>query len=425
MIKEFLKQEVKASTGCTEPGAVALSTAKAKSYLSGEIKKIDVEVSKSIYKNGIYVKIPGAEGARGNKIAAALGVVIKCDTPDLQILYNTNSEYKIKAEKLISKKLINIYPNDKTGVYIKTTMKDSNNDVCECIIEDNHSNFSKISLNEKIIFENNDKFKNCNFFEANKLENMTLSEIIKISTNIDEEDIEFIISGALMNIKAAEYTLKDCHESIENIGKKLNSIFLEDKINEKIRKYSSAASFTRMNGALVNIMSSCGSGNQGIVNTIPVYLFGKFVKASDKEIAEAISLSHFLSGYIKFYVGKLAPICGAFYSAGSGATAGIAYLKKLNEQKILQAVDTMISNTTGVLCDGAKESCAFRIGIAVEEAYYSVIMAEKNLFVENNQGFLGNCCSESIKNISKINEFGMKEIDNSIISILEGRENKY
>jgi L-cysteine desulfidase len=425
MIKEYLKEEVKLSTGCTEPAAVALSTFVANKYIKNEIKKIDIEVSKSIYKNGKYVKIPGANGERGNKIAAALGTIIKNVEENLQILHHTKTEHQNIARDMVKNEIIYIKPNNKNGVYVRTVIEDILNNEVEVIIDGGHSNISLIRVNDEIVLKDNKgEDNNIDFFKKHSLENIDLKDIQDFAKKIDDRDIEQLLFGARTNINAAKFTLDSKREEVSKMGNGLNRIFSEKILNEKIRKYSTAASFTRMNGELVDIMSSGGSGNQGITTTIPVYLYGMYHEKDKRKIAEALAISHMLSGYIKFLVGKLAPICGAFYSAGAGATAGICYLEDLDEKNTINAIDTMISNTTGVLCDGAKESCAFRVGIATHEAYMSAVMAMNGIYVEKNQGFLGECCSDSIKNISKINLKGMNKIDNLIIEILERRKQK-
>ena len=425
MIKEYLKEEVKLSTGCTEPAAVALSTFVANKYIKDEIKKINIEVSKSIYKNGKYVKIPGANGERGNTIAAALGTIIKNVEENLQILHHTKKEHQKLARDMVKKEIISIKPNNKNGVYVRTFIEDISNNKVEVIIDGGHSNIISIKYNDNIILEKSNSTSNENdFFKKYDLENIDLKDIQDFAKKIDDQDIDQLLFGARTNINAAKFTLESKGGEVNKIGNGLNRIFSEKILNEKIRKYSTAASFTRMNGELVDIMSSGGSGNQGITTTIPVYLYGMYHEKDKKKIAEALAISHMLSGYIKYLVGKLAPICGAFYSAGAGATAGICYLEDLDEKSTINAIDTMISNTTGVLCDGAKESCAFRVGIATHEAYISAVMAMNDIYVEKNQGFLGECCSDSIKNISKINLKGMSKIDNLIIEILEGRDEK-
>ncbi|MGM0641480.1 MAG: L-serine ammonia-lyase, iron-sulfur-dependent, subunit alpha [Thermotogota bacterium] len=425
MIKEYIREEVKLSTGCTEPAAVALSTFIANKYIEKKIKKIEIEVSKSIYKNGKYVKIPGANGERGNKIAAALGTIIKSVKEDLQILHHTKPEHQKLAREMVKNEIISIKPNNRNGVYVNTLITDSLENDIQVIIDGGHSNIMLIRKNKTTIFKNDgNKNNNVDFFKKYNLENIDLNDIHEAAKKIDDEDIEELFLGAKTNINAAKFTLELKSEGVKKTGNGLNRIFSEKILNEKIRKYSTAASYTRMNGELVDIMSSGGSGNQGIATTIPVYLYGMYHNKDKRKIAEGLAISHMLSGYIKFLVGKLAPICGAFYSAGAGATAGICFLEDLDEKSTINAIDTMISNTTGVLCDGAKESCAFRVGIATHEAYMSAVMAMNNIYVEKNQGFLGDCCSDSIKNISKINLKGMDKIDNLIIEILEGRDKK-
>ncbi len=422
MISKYLKEEVKPATGCTEPAAVALAVAKAAKELVGNVYSINVEVSKSIYKNGLFVLIPGTEGLKGNKIAAALGALVKAEELDINLLHHTKSEDKKKAVELIEENRVKVTCNDKIGVYVHASVQDDLNNVSECYIINSHTNVQKIKLNSKILFGSDEDFQeNKTFFERNGIQDMSLEDIIKISTDINEEDVDFIFHGVDLNMDAAYYCLKQKDEFVKTPGIILNDVFDEDNIAEKIRKYSSAASFTRMLGSNVTVMSSGGSGNQGIVATIPVYLYGLYNGNTKEEIAQALALSHLLSGYVKHLVGKLAPICGVFYSAGSGAAAAISYLMNKDRDKMLDTIDTMISNTTGIICDGAKESCAFRIGLSAHETYISALMADRGLYVEMDQGFIGQSCNESIRNIQRLNLDGMKDLDNLILSILEGR----
>ncbi|BBE30326.1 UPF0597 protein [Tepiditoga spiralis] len=409
-VKEYIKNEVKEAYGCTEPASVALTVARACQETDEKVENIFIETSKSIYKNGMAVKIPGTNGQRGNIIAAALGS--KLNNISLEIFKGCTSNIVKEALKMVNEKKVSVKClYEKSGVYTKATIKTKNHEIIT-ISEGKHDFISLVLKDGKEIYKNEyieeDSIK---YFE---LKDGIVDEILNSLKTLDENDLNFITKGIEMNLDAANKCIKE-----EIPGHELLKNFEDCDMNE-IRKCAMAASAARMDGAFVPIMSSGGSGNQGIVTTVPVGILGKNLKKSKKEIAKAAVIAHLISGYIKDKVGKLAPICGAFFSAGAGAAGALTWLMGGNIGQIEQAIETMLSNTTGIMCDGAKESCAFRVGTAVAEAHAAAIMVLKKTHVACSEGFIDCSLEKTIDNVVKINK-AFENLDNTLIKIIEER----
>ncbi|NLI07636.1 MAG: serine dehydratase subunit alpha family protein, partial [Thermotogaceae bacterium] len=225
-----------------------------------------------------------------------------------------------------------------------------------------------------------------------------------------------IFEGINMNLEIARYGLEKIVAPREKA-----EICESGSLGYRIRKYCLAASAARMTGAPLPVMSSGGSGNQGIVATLPVVLVGVHHGKSRGEIARAVAISHLFSSYLKRKLGRIAPICGCVTTAGTGATAGIAYLLGGDRSVMERAMITMLSNTTGMMCDGAKESCALKAGLGGQEAYSCALLAIDELGIDSAQGFIAPTLDKSIENIQLLMSRGMSEIDNAIIELLEKR----
>jgi L-cysteine desulfidase len=227
---------------------------------------------------------------------------------------------------------------------------------------------------------------------------------------MDSVDVEEVFRGINMNYKVAEYGLK-------LIG--FNEII--NQVNYKIKYFCMAASGARMSGADLPVMSSGGSGNQGIVSILPVAIVGEELRIEKTKIAKAVALSHFISGYIKSKLGKIAPVCGCVNAASPGAAAGITYLFNGSQEQIMLAVKTVLSDTLGMFCDGAKESCALKAGIAAQEAYDASLLAMRNIGIKDCQGFLDKDFNKTMENIVEIGKNGLTKLDEAIIKVLEKR----
>lgn len=430
-LKEFLKKEVKPALGCTEPGAIALAVARACQEIDsiGDIEHIEVEVSDSVYKNGMDVGIPGTYGARGNAIAAVLGVICGNASYGLEVLRDCQENDVVEAKKwLKEKKVVIICDTEKNGVYIKASIFIKNQPVT-CMIEGDHSNIIKVIKGGNTIFTKKNFSKSSSNNEEKSIHDLigdlSYREVLSLVEEMDQEDIDYILQGVDMNLKMAEYGLEDDSLSGAGFGKTLRKIMKENNVADDlgylIKSYSFAASDARMGGAFLPVMSSAGSGNHGITAIIPLAIAGRKVGRTEEEIAKAIAISHLTTSFVKSKIGRLSPVCGCAVAAGSGAAAGLIYILDGNYEQAVLAVRTLLANTAGMVCDGAKESCALKVGTASFEAYISALFALEGRGIDASQGVVDRSIETTVNNIGRVNSEGMQGMDRIIIDIMEKR----
>lgn len=434
--KDFLKNEVKPALGCTEPGAVALAVARAVDEIGDRkgIASIKVSVSSSIYKNGMAVGIPGTRGARGNAIAAALGAICGDSKQGLEVLKESTSEDVDRAGKWVEEgRVLIACDQDKSGVYVLASVFTPSSKAT-CLIDGSHSNISKTTLNGITAYEaaaTGTKPASSSGFEDDGFPEM-LQEALKLADDMDEEDRAFLLKGVEMNRAVAEAGFNSeekCSKCLECVqGSRFGRTMIEFSTEKersdtafKIRSVCAAAADARMSGVLMPVMSSAGSGNHGITAILPVDILGKALGKKDDEIAYAIAVSHIATSFVKRRMGRLSPACGCSIAAGSGAAAGMASLLGGNADQISNAMSLLLSNFAGMLCDGAKESCALKVGAAAAEAYYAAKWAlfDESLCVP--QGVYGNSIEETVENVGRITTEGMKAVDGIMIDILGDR----
>lgn len=435
-LKEFLSNEVKPALGCTEPGAVALAVARACKELTDrdEIASVRVTVSGSIYKNGMAVGIPGTRGARGNTMAAAMGAICGKSDLGLEVLRDSRREDVEKAERWVSDERVSIYCDpDRSGVYVLASVFTPENKAV-CLIAGSHSNIVKVILNGESIIDRTAELSaesSASGFADDGFPE-TFAEALKLADQMDGEDELFLLMGVEMNMKVAEGGYQSteeclaCGECVQGsrFGKALLA-FAEPGEKEcvalKIRSSCAAAADARMSGILLPVMSSAGSGNHGITAILPVAVFGEYHRKSQREIARALAISHIATSFVKRRLGRMSPVCGCTIAAGAGAAAGLTSLMGGGERQMTDAMELLLANLAGMLCDGAKESCALKVSSASAEAYYAArwAMADQRLGVP--QGVFGSTVEETASNVGKVSNEGMKTADRVMIAILDQR----
>ena len=425
-LKRFLRQEVAPALGCTEPGAVALAVARACEELSdrNDIASVRVTVSGSIYKNGMAVGIPGTSGAKGNAIAAALGAICGRASNGLEVLKGSTSEDVEKAEQWVRDERATIYcDQDRTGVYVLATVFTPSHKVV-CLIEGAHSNISKVALDGEMVFESSAP-KTAKSADSCELPE-TFEELIESANQIDKDDIAFLLEGVAMNRAISDsgfgaYDSGDCGNSFgRSLRTFMESGVLGRDLANEIRSVASAAADARMSGILMPVMSSAGSGNHGITAILPVALLGESLGKNKRDTAHALAVSHLVTSYVKRSIGRLSPVCGCAVAAGSGAAAGMTVLLGGDVAAVECAMKLMLANLAGMLCDGAKESCALKVGSAAAEAYLAAHWSISGDCLAP-QGLVGATIEETVRNVGLINIDGMKTVDRLIIGVLDER----
>ena len=421
---DILKAEVKPAVGCTEPVAVALACAKAKELLGEEVVKNKILVSPNVYKNAMCGGIPGTDRL-GLKIAVAMGLVGGKSEDGLTLLEGVTEEQVRESERYVDTTPISIEPLDtKEKVVIDVTLEGENNK-SRVIIKTKHDNFVFIQQNDLVLLDQVDGYAEKDEVQTeekkeNIMDNITIQEIVTNIENMDLEDIKFLLDGIEMNTDMDKYGLENkigigvgrgIKESIEE-G------LLGDGIMTKAMLLTAAASDARMGGAKLPVMSSNGSGNHGLTAILPIVAYAQKYPQSDEKMAKALAISHLITAYVKNFTGRLSAVCGCGVAASTGASAGISWLMDGNINHIYGAIENMIADLSGMICDGAKAGCALKLSSAASAAVQSAVIAKQGYSVPALNGIVGTRVEESIQNLGRVSDKGMQITDEIILNVM-------
>ena len=428
-MKDILRLEVAPALGCTEPVAVALAAAAAASLLGGaEPEAVRVWVDPNIYKNGMSVLIPGTGGLFGLDLAAALGAVVGDAARRLEVLEAVDDKVVAKARGLIAARRVTVDMYKKQGLKI-TAQVSGGGHTGEAVITRSHDNLSSLKLDGRKAPLDQPTGDGSHSTSANLAEleqwlaERTLEEMIGLLDELEQEDLDFLERGVRYNLRLAEYGLK--YGPGLGLGKCLESLVRQGLMCKDMaaaaRILTSAAADARMAGVKLPAMSSAGSGNHGLTATLPIWAARDFAKCPPDETLRAVALSHVITAYVKAHTGRLSAVCGCSVAAGAGATAGLAYLLGGSARHIAGAVNNLIQDLAGIICDGAKTSCAFKLATAAGSAVQSALLALQGLQVNQGEGIVGECMENTTQNLGLLSVEGMRYADQTILRILASK----
>lgn len=411
---QLMHQEVKPAIGCTEIVAIAYATANAKKYFKGEIEELNVKTSLNIYKNAKSVKIPFTNES-GLELTAAVGAVCGDADNGNYVFKNVNNTALEEAKGLLQKGIVKVVPVETTEtVYVEASMKNKTQNV-NVIIKNAHTNIEQVSVNNKIIIRNSSSENAADNYKF--LRELTLKDLRKIAEEIPEDEITFLLDGVKMNKFAAEegLNLKKGLKLGSSLLKLRNEGKLANDASIKARIMAAAGADFRMSGGKCPVMTSGGSGNQGIGIIIPITVVAEDIKTTKEKLSRALFFGHAINLLIKSYTGKLAAICGCSIASGIGATAAITWMLGGNDRQIAGAVENMLSNLTGMVCDGAKESCALKLSTSAGEAVISAYLACSDTIVPQRTGIIGSSAEKTIENIGMLCRKAFSNTDKVLI----------
>lgn len=415
-IVALIKREVVPAIGCTEPIAVALCVAKATETLGTMPESIDVLLSGNMLKNAMGVGIPGT-GMSGLPIAIALGAIVGKSEYQLEVLKDSTPEHVEKGKAYIAEKRINISlkENITEKLYIEVTVKAGDN-TASAIIAGGHTHFISITHNGEVLLSS--KQKNGTQMENKDIE-LSLRMVYEFADTVPIEEIEFINEARRLNENASKKSLEGNygHELGKTLSRPLGRGIMGDSMFSHILSATSSACDARMAGAMIPVMSNSGSGNQGIAATMPVVVFGEENHNTEDEITRALTLSHLTAIYIKQSLGRLSALCGCVV-ASTGSSCGITYLMGGTYEQVSYSVKNMIANIAGMVCDGAKPSCALKVTSGVSTAVLSAMLAIQNKHVTSVEGLVEDDVDRTIHNMTRIGAEGMNETDKMVLDIM-------
>ena len=416
----LMKREVVPAVGCTEPMAVALCVARATEGLGYLPDKITVLLSANILKNAMGVGIPGT-GMIGLPIAIALGAIVGKSEYKLEVLKDITPETLEQGKQYINEGRIDIQLKQDCcdKLYVEAICEGGGH-TASAIIQGSHTCFVSTSYDDAIMLIDSvpDGFVGDNGNDISL--NLHLVYDFAMQAPIDE--IRFILETRDYNLKAAQESLKGNYGHClgKTMDRPLSHGIFGNTIFSRILSKTALATDARMGGALIPVMSNSGSGNQGICATNPVAVYAMENENTEEELIRALTLSHLTAIYIKQSLGKLSALCGCVV-ASIGSSCGITYLMGGDYDRICHAVKNMIANLTGMICDGAKPSCALKIASGVSTALLSAVLAMEGRHVTSAEGIIDDDVDRSIRNLTVIGADAMCATDQMVLDIMTGK----
>ncbi|MBQ8334646.1 MAG: serine dehydratase subunit alpha family protein [Tidjanibacter sp.] len=415
-IAALIRREVVPAMGCTEPVAVSLCTAKAVELLGTEPERIEALLSPNVLKNAMGVGIPGT-GMIGLPIAIALGAIVGKSEYQLEVLKDTTPEAVARGREWIDQGRIGVGLKEGGCDILYIEVKASaQGHTATAIISGAHTNFVYMSKDQGVLADSRTPVEGgaeCKDIELN------LRMVWDYATTSPVEELEYILQARDLNKAVAEESLRGewGHCLGRTLRSKTNLAMMGDSTFAHILSYTSAACDARMGGAQMPVMSNSGSGNQGISATLPVVIYAEEKGHSHEQLVRALTLSHLTVIYIKQSLGRLSALCGCVV-ASTGSSCGITYLMGGGYDEVAMAVKNMVATLTGMVCDGAKPSCALKVSSGVSTAIMSAVMAMEHHGVTGLEGVIDDDVYKSIRNLTSIGARAMGETDRMILDIM-------
>lgn len=414
-IIRLINREVVPAIGCTEPVAVALCVAKATELLGCRPEQISLMLSGNIIKNAMGVGIPGT-GMIGLPIAVALGALVGKSEYGLEVLRDVTPDSLEEGKRFIAEDRIKIahHKNPPSNLHIEVDAV-AGGRRSRAVISGSHTNFIFLSKDNEVLLE-----RKSDSDSETTTDDVQLTEamVYDFAMNTPLEKIRFILDAGWMNRDAARLALREDYG--HGLGKVIRNEGLRlfgDTPIRHILSMTSAACDARMGGAQVPVMSNSGSGNQGITATLPVVCYAEDTGASEEDLARALALSSLTSIYIKQSLGRLSALCGCVV-ASTGASAGLVHLMGGGFDEVCAAIKNMVANLTGMICDGAKPSCAMKITSGVSTALMSAMLAMNGKCVTSQEGIVCDDIDRTVRNLTSIGREAMTETDHIVLDIM-------
>lgn len=410
---KILKEELIPAFGCTEPIAIAYCGAKAREVLGKYPNDVVIEASSNIIKNVKSVIVPNTGGLKGIPAAAAAGIVAGEASKQLEVISYVSEEAKDEIRKYIEKTQFKVLPlegGDKLDIRITVA---NGADTAVVRISKHHTNIISIEKNSEVLWQKQED----DIATSNQADRSLLSveDIIQFAQEVDLTEVEEVIG------RQVEFNYRIAEEGIANDwGANLGSVLLNthgDDIRTRAKAMAAAGSDARMSGCELPVVINSGSGNQGITVSVPIIVYAKERKASREEMYRALVVSNLIAVHMKYGIGSLSAFCGAV-SAGCAAGCGIAYLMGDRTEVISHALVNALAIVSGIICDGAKASCAGKIAVSVDAGILGYLMYKEGQQFYAEDGIVSKGVEKTIQNIYRLAAKGMSETDEEIIRIM-------
>lgn len=408
---QILRRELVPAMGCTEPIAVAFCAARARDLLGEMPEKIQIQASGNIIKNVKSVIVPHTGGMRGLEAAAAVGALFGNAEAELEVISKVSAEQEASVAARMKEMEISVTHLESDHILDLIITVSHGERSVSVHIEDQHTNITEIIENGK-----------CTYFESKsdvkELEPdhslLTIADIFDFASTVDLSDVRETLERQI------SYNMAISREGLTgNYGAKIGQLLMkrDDNVRTRAKAYAAAGSDARMSGCDMPVIINSGSGNQGMTASLPVIAYAEYYDKSHEELLRALTLSNLVTLHLKRGIGRLSAYCGAV-SAGAGAGAGIAYLLTGDLRTVNHTIVNALAISSGIVCDGAKASCAAKIAMAVDAGIMGYDMHENGCQFYGGDGLVSKGVENTIRNISQLGNEGMRETDKQIIKIM-------
>lgn len=418
-VLRILEEELIPAEGCTEPIAIAYAASKLRNVLGNVPEKIDIYLSGNIVKNVKSVKIPNSNGMVGIEASVAMGTILGEHERELMVIAHVDTNRLPEVKKYLDENRIHVHLNDgDVKLYIRIEGS-CGNDTAMVEIQNYHTNITRI-------YKNGVELKGCLCDDCSCDDVMTertflnVDLIYNLAKTIDLSLVEPLLK------KVIDYNSAIANEGLKNyyglsIGKLMQEGIKEGVYGNDLRNnmisFASAGSDARMNGCSLPVMTTSGSGNQGMTCSLPIIKFCELKNLPYEQLLRGLFFSHLTTIHIKSNIGRLSAYCGAICASG-GVSGALAFLSGLSVEQVGYAIETTLGTMSGVICDGAKSSCATKIASGISAAFDGYYAASKNRKFEFGEGIVGKNVEATIKNVGTLGQVGMKITDDVILDIM-------
>ena len=423
LLTDILQEVTSISVGCTEPAAIALTTATAREAIGGTTERVSITLDPYTYKNALAVIIPNTGGKSGIHLAAALGAVCGDSKLGLEIFKDATPKNTRTAEQMLQLDKIQISTQrNHPPPFIDATVETSTGQ-SRAIIKGSHTNVAYLEVNGEV--KAGDKAtttkheKEIISTAGRKLLAMTMPEIVRLTAFLNPGDIRFLLHGAKMNLTIARDGLaKRSGLAVgANLQDMVNEGIISSDVISEAKILVAGGVDARMSGSSLPVMTNGGSGNQGIATTLPIVVISRRMKTKKYEFARALAISHLLAAYTRLKVGELSTLCGSAVASAIGATAGILWLINQSEELIEQVVKNIVGNIPGILCDGAHSVCALKLATASGVAVETAFLLSGGTAIGVRTGIIDNLANETFDNLALISK-SLKKTELTILDIV-------
>ncbi len=412
----LLREETLPAIGCTEPVAVALCAAEASACLLKEPYRLHLEVSPYILKNGMHVGIPGTAGLTGLDLACALGSLLPHPEKQMTILGDVSDEKLSKAKAIVQSGSVSVGSADTPyKVWVDVRIDAADGHWARAVIQGTHTHVLLVEKDGQPL-----RTDRCQESESRDMPAITLESVYAFATTVPQVDLEFLDEIIRVNTRiACEGLARDYGLCV---GRHLAN---SPDAAQQVIAVTAAAADARMSGCQLPVMTNMGSGNQGITASLPVIETAHLLGASHEQLLRALAISELVAMEVKTHIGRLSALCGCSIAAAIGAASAMVFLRGGNFEQIAYAVNMMVGDVTGIICDGAKPGCALKIATAVSAAQRAAVLALSLEHTVQPYGIVSSDVEATIQNLGTLGRDGMGNANDVVLRMmLDGRHDE-